>query len=323
MIITVVDTGANPGMNKYIRNKINIKYDAVGNIISDHEVSDDNGHGSFVCSIIRSYYNKAVFDIFKIIDSDGLSSSELLTTALKLVQKDTDLLVLALSTPVESKELRELISKIRNWGIVIVASKDNHLNDSYPASYPEVIGVKTHTSKKRVLYITPRGKIQISVLNKTAIRLNKYGALEVFRGNSKATADIAGLIALIITECPTLKNNIPLLLRECEQRYTNIEDISHSDTYVFNNNYTYQKLVHEYLKYTSKDMNAEEIMLANCANTLDKDQMALFLLKCCNLLKINQDELLLMQDDFCRFDILYSKLIATSNTSGISGCTNH
>jgi len=207
-----------------IDNGINQKafYEVTGKHIDSYYASDKNftqiteeihsiNHGTFCSAIVAEFAPNTKFINIAVFDEKGNSSIDRFRTALNWCCAN-NIDVISMSTGFtnwfEVKDIEYEIKKLYNMGIVIVAACSNRNIITYPASLPEVLGVKycdCSKLKEGEYIFVPNSKDGIDIkssmpklecMNK--FKLNYGVGLGV--SNSLVTPYIAGLISNIIVE---------------------------------------------------------------------------------------------------------------------------
>ena len=147
--IVIIDSGVNCEhpllQNIHISDaSFSIFSDKMGEYGFSKDINDEFGHGTAVCGILAKLVPESTFIIAKIFDEANLrADGNKLNLALKYVieNMECDIIHMSLGTVLPSVELEELCKIASEKGIVMVSAYDNAGAISYPANYPEVIGV--------------------------------------------------------------------------------------------------------------------------------------------------------------------------------------
>jgi len=106
-------------------------------------ISDENGHGTAVASIIRINYPDALFSTAKVLEEDNKGYSHCLVEAMKWMVRviKPDVINMSLGTTDESVKntIRYLALEAMQRGTIITAASSAFI--SYPAALPEVYSV--------------------------------------------------------------------------------------------------------------------------------------------------------------------------------------
>lgn len=180
------------------------------NIVYQNEYNDLNGHGTYCASIIRRFCPEVRFTIIKILDQNKLGCSKCLIEALDyLYHNPVDIVNMSLSTQDEQfgKELWEICGKMKRSGMILVSSLANHAEISYPAVCEGVIGVRGSQFLKEKEYIYHSDEtIQCLGSSIPVLVEGLNGIYTFFGGNSKAAANISGIIAAQLQKSGTTDN---------------------------------------------------------------------------------------------------------------------
>ena len=110
-----------------------------------NNLQDHIGHGTMVTNIIRQNTVNANLYMIKIFNEEEEITSEKLINALEYVYGNLDPDIINLSLGIsfcpDIPKLKEICDKIVERGTIIVAAFDNIGSISYPAAFPNVIGV--------------------------------------------------------------------------------------------------------------------------------------------------------------------------------------
>lgn len=149
--IVIIDSGINhkhPALSNEKIHGINLL-----NKENANEIEDEIGHGTAVYYLVRRFAANANILPIKIFSDEFSTAYDMLYLALEYVYENIDCKILHLSNGVtycdEIDCLRTLCRKIREKGIIIVSAFDNGGAISYPAAFPEVIGVDWSLSCRR------------------------------------------------------------------------------------------------------------------------------------------------------------------------------
>lgn len=142
--VAVIDTGLNLSNNDLIQNLSSWNWDFVNN---DSDVSDDNGHGTFVASEIISANDGygltgAAYDaelmVLKVLGSDGSGSAEIVAKAIVYaVDHGANIINLSLGSVSNYDGYGDAISYANEHNVLVVMSAGNNAGDDpiYPAYY--------------------------------------------------------------------------------------------------------------------------------------------------------------------------------------------
>ncbi|CEN23292.1 serine protease [[Clostridium] sordellii] len=225
--VAILDTGIDLN-HEYLKNNI---IEGFGFTCTDDDYikintnyEDDNGHGTACASIVKNEFNNVEFIVIKVLDKYGRTNIQILEEALKiLVEKDIDIINLSLSVMKSEmvKDLYNICEDLTNKGKIIVCSLANGFNESYPAIFDNVIGVKGFTLEDEDFFWFNRDKkIQCVIDNNPYFQCHLNNTYNLFgKSNSQAAAKFTGKIARIMSESNNINfNNIYDTLEKLAQR---------------------------------------------------------------------------------------------------------
>lgn len=193
--IAILDSGVSDSL----RNKIEIagEKNFTGR---DDCCEDDNGHGSSCVSVIERINPNVKYYILKVLDKNARTSGDVLIRALQYLQDiEADYICMSLSTPNTkyAAEMMPLCKQLKEQGKIILASRSNACQEeSYPALLPDVIGVEgILMDNEEDFWYDADSRLQV-VGDLSPVFVPDIGSKRwnLFGGNSKATAAIAGII---------------------------------------------------------------------------------------------------------------------------------
>lgn len=213
--VAILDTGIDT-KHEYLKENIDegiafvwTKDDYIA--ISDN-YEDDNGHGTACASIIKNELEDVELTVIKVLDKYGRTNIQILEEALKsLIDKDIDIINLSLSV-VKSEmvgDLYKICEELNKKGKILVCSLANGFNESYPAVFDNVIGVKGFIlGDKDYFWYNSNKKIQCIADNNPYFNCNINNSYKLFgKCNSQAAAKITGKIAQILSKEPNISLN--------------------------------------------------------------------------------------------------------------------
>ncbi|CEN31379.1 S8 family serine peptidase [Paraclostridium sordellii] len=250
--VAILDTGIDKN-HEYLKDNIiggiSLKCDDKYILICD-DYEDDNGHGTACASIIKKEFENVEIFVVKVLDKDGKSNVQVLEEALKyLLDKDIKIINLSLSI-IESevvKDLKKICDKLNAQGKIIVCSLANGYEESFPAIFENVIGVKGFILEDENSFWYNRNKnIQCIMDNNSYMNCYINNSYKLFgKCNSQAAAKLTGKVAKILSEYGDMKfyeinKKLELLGRRSDwtsedliksKRFPNFKDVSFSDDY--------------------------------------------------------------------------------------------
>ena len=275
--IAIVDSGidaSHSGVGDVV-GSVHIQIEGEVVFLDDH--ADCAGHGTACAGIIRKKAPNAALYSVRIFDESLIASGRVLIAAIQwCIDNEMDVVNLSLgTTDVMFKEsLQKVCRKAIDAGVILVAAESNDGSESYPAVFPEVIGVTGgaiyevdgfYYRKDQHIECVARGDEQrVCWLNGKHIMTG---------GNSFAAPHITGIVAHLLEQHPKCSvQDIRLLLQETalseipqnknksksgHQSYRNEfqEDYSYIKKAVL---YPYNKEMHSMVRY--RDLLAFEIV---------------------------------------------------------------
>lgn len=203
--IAIIDSGINTDNDRLcslIDKGLYIQYEKE-NFIYHSDYADLNGHGTYCAEIIENLCQNVRFVIIKILNQNKQGNSKCLIEALNyLYNYHVNIINLSLATQNElyKNELQSICNKLKESGTIIVSSLANHQSISYPAVFKDVIGVKGELFLREKEYIyRPNKTIQCQGSGVPVLVEGLEGTYTFFGGNSKAAANITGILADILT----------------------------------------------------------------------------------------------------------------------------
>lgn len=204
--VGVIDSGIDkehPLIRNNVKDGIEIRLSKSGRIYYTKNYYDVNGHGTAIAGIIKKIYPNVELYSVKILDKELKSYGILVIEAIKWSIKNR-IKIINLSLGTKNKKWRNKLKKICdkaiNSGIIIVAANPNENEESYPATFSNVISVTSNEIKGKKWYIyQPNSKVDFIVkrIRIKVAELNKrYKYVEI--SPSFASAKITGYIAKIL-----------------------------------------------------------------------------------------------------------------------------
>lgn len=150
MRIAIIDSGVNINHTMFksclkVISKIHI-YKEVDNYYTTDQVIDDTiGHGTSVCWIINKYVPNAEYIIVKIFENEEEIEEDTLLFALEYLCQNVACDIINISAGItrcsKKMELKKVCDNLASSGVILVAAFANDGAISYPAAFPNVIGV--------------------------------------------------------------------------------------------------------------------------------------------------------------------------------------
>lgn len=170
-------------------------------VLTFEDYRDTSGHGTAVASIIKKKAPGTELYIIKIFDQSLIVEQKILIESIRwAIDQNVDIINLSLgTTDAQVKQALSDICKVATKkGIAIVAAEHNSGQESYPAYFSNVIGVKAGEIKGRYNYLFRAGESIECIAPGTTQRVLWAGGREhIVEGSSFAAPQITGIIALI------------------------------------------------------------------------------------------------------------------------------
>lgn len=280
--VAILDTGIDRN-HEYLKNSIigGVSFESDNNYITISEhYDDDNGHGTACASIVKNEYNDVGLLVIKVMDKNGRTNIQVLEEALKnLIDTDVSIINLSLSIVKSEKvkDLYDICSELKKRKKIIVASLANGYEESYPAVFDNVLGVRGFIlENKNDIWFCSNKKIQCIVDDNLYIRCDIHNSYKLFgKCNSQAAASLSGKIAKSLSKEPDLDFETLCCKLEKMAVKTNWtdSDLIASKRYpsckenLYNNNnrlfIEVSKVVQKYLKLKEYDCKLSQFRLFN------------------------------------------------------------
>ena len=219
--IAIIDSGIDmlhPSIGM-IAGGVNISINKDGHFIFSEEVADCAGHGTACAGIIRKKAPDAALYSVRIFDASLMADGRALIAAIQwCIDNEMDVVNLSLGTTdvTFKKSLQKVCRKAVDAGVILVAAESNDGGESYPAVFPEVIGVTGgaiyevdgfyYRKDQRIECVARGDEQRVCWLNGKHIMTG---------GNSFAAPHITGIVARLLEQHPKCSvQDIRLLLQE-------------------------------------------------------------------------------------------------------------
>ncbi len=174
-------------------------------IIATDNYEDENGHGTSCASSIKREFDDVEIFVVKVLGKDGRTSRQIFEEALKyLLNMDIRLINLSLSVTTNEmiQDLHEICDELYRQGKIIVCSLANGFEESYPAVFNNVIGVKGFIlESENSFWYNKDKRIQCIMDNNPYMNCNINNSYRLFgKCNSQSTAKLTGIIARILSK---------------------------------------------------------------------------------------------------------------------------
>ncbi len=211
--IAIIDSGVDfkhPEIGP-IAQGINIRIGANGQIIWGTDYVDRSGHGTACTGIIRQIAPDAKIHIVRIFEQSLVVDGKLLIEALQwVVDNGIDVVNLSLGTTDRQyfEPIQELCQQAARENIILVAAAHNRGIASYPAIFPDVIGVQGRPMQKlNDYYFRKNNNIECVAHGGEQILCWRNSSKVIAKGSSFAASRIAGIVCLIRQAYPCASVN--------------------------------------------------------------------------------------------------------------------
>ncbi|OCA89149.1 hypothetical protein A8F95_05380 [Bacillus wudalianchiensis] len=195
--------------------------------------NDDNGHGTHVAGVIAAKDNSigvvgvapdAQIYAVKVLNKLGSGTTSTMMAGIEwAIKNKMDIINISITSPYEDSNLRKMIQRAYESGIIVVAAAGNEgppepgevSSVQYPAKFPEVIAVssvdvnKKHdplaSIGKEVEFVAP-GENIYSTYPTALTTMTKEKGYEMLSGTSMASPYVVGLAALYKEKYPAMTN---------------------------------------------------------------------------------------------------------------------
>lgn len=316
--VAVLDTGIDKE-HEYLRNNIigGIAFESTDEyIITSDKYDDKNGHGTACSSIIKKEFKGVEIFSVKVLDDDGKSNVQILEESLKYLLK-TNIRLINLSLSLLNNEmthdLYEICNELERNNKIIVCSLANGFEESYPAIFDNVIGVKGFILEdENSFWYNKHKKIQCIIDNNSYFYCDLNNSYKLFgKCNSQAAAKLTGKIARILSVDPDIsienlnqkleslakRNSWSKYNLKSSKRYPNLKNnIYKNDDKIF---MTVTDIVIKILRLNKYDHKLNQYGLFNKHIGLNYDT-------CFDILKEIEEQLNIKIDymSICRYDFM-------------------
>ena len=210
--VAIIDSGIDRSHEILQRVTAGICFEfSAGSVHTSQDYRDTSGHGTAVASIIKKKAPGTELYAIKIFDQSLIVEQKILVESIRwAIDQNVDIINLSLgTTDAQVKQVLLDVCKVATKkGIAIVAAEHNSGQESYPAYFSNVIGVKAGDIKGRYNYLFLRGEPIECIAPGTTQRVLWAGGREhIVEGSSFAAPHITGIIALIRQAFPKANLN--------------------------------------------------------------------------------------------------------------------
>ena len=205
MVITILDSGYSGNAYEKVIGGVSIE-EKDGKILYKNEYLDTSGHGTAVTDLLLSQCEDDVkVYVIRILDGEERCSSVVLLNAFLFILEKVECDLIHISAGVESLyeivELKNVISKLYDKKIYVVAAYANNGSVSYPAAFDNVVGIdmgSRYIKKNQYEYV--EGSIINFRTSSNCFRVNWNGRQMILNGSSFSSTLISAKVAQIISK---------------------------------------------------------------------------------------------------------------------------
>ena len=217
VVIAVLDTGVDLSQPD-LEGKLVAGYNVVS---GSADPTDDNGHGTWAAGVagaasnnsigVASYCWRCSLMPVKVLGADGSGTMSNVATGITWASDHgARVISMSLAGTTGTSTLQSAVQYAHAHGVVLVAASGNYGNatPTYPAAYPEVLGVAGSDPNDALYSWSDYGswvKLAAPGCNYTTGRSGWYGS---FCGTSAATPAVAGIAGLAFSYAPTTSNTM-------------------------------------------------------------------------------------------------------------------
>lgn len=175
------------------------------NATSSSNHFDTIGHSTMISGVINSNnpsilqgiaYDATLCHVKTIDENSKLGFDGLITGILWSIIQEVDIVLIAISSPINNNAFYDVIKKAYQNNICIVSAAGNENKLEYPAIYDEVLSVGALNKDGNIEYYSASGKVNIQANNLPTTYLQQ--AYAYASGTSIASALVTGLLSRVI-----------------------------------------------------------------------------------------------------------------------------
>ncbi|MEK4174475.1 S8 family serine peptidase [Aeribacillus sp. FSL K6-1305] len=204
--IAILDSG----INKTHKEFEGLSFKEYNAITPGDNIKDEFGHGTAVAGIIAAkgievtgiLDNVILYDV-KVLDEKGRGKVEDVVKGIEWsIEQEVDIINISFGFSSDKVELKSVINKAIEQGIIITAAAGNTLGLTidYPAQYNDVLSISSFDENFKLDPLSGVGKVDYSAPGVEIISTDNKGSYSTFSGTSFATAYATGVIAAILNE---------------------------------------------------------------------------------------------------------------------------
>lgn len=211
IVIAVVDTGVAAGqadLDGAVRSGRNV-------IDGSADTHDDNGHGTFVAGVIAARADNGLGAAgvcprcsilpVKVIGASGTGGAGAVAAGIRwAVDAGARVVNMSFAMPAPDPGVAAAVAYAHDHGVLLVAGAGNggETAPTYPAAYPNVLGVAAVDSARELYPWSARGGWVAVSAPGCSISTGTDGGFHDFCGTSSASAFVAGLAGLLLSGDP-------------------------------------------------------------------------------------------------------------------------
>ncbi len=174
------------------------------NATSSSSEIDNIGHSTMISGVIGANNPKILQGIspdatlchVKTIENDKLGFDGLITGILWGIIQDVDIILMAISSPINNNAFYDVIKKAYQNNICMISASGNENKIEYPALYKEVLSVGALNHDGNIESYSAPGRINVQANSLPTTYLQQ--AYAYTSGTSIASALVAGMLARVI-----------------------------------------------------------------------------------------------------------------------------
>lgn len=212
--VAILDSGINNN-HEDLEGKIIKKFNTIDGNINN----DEFNHGTAIAGILTANDNDKgiiglnqsidIYDV-TVLDENGKGSIEKLTEGIRWsITQKVDIINLSIGFQSDSVELKKIVNKATDSGIIVVAAAGNTygLSMDYPAQYENVISVNAIDSDLNLIDAAALGGTDFVAPGEDILSTDSQGGYSLYSGTSFSSAYITGALSIWLAEYKTTINS--------------------------------------------------------------------------------------------------------------------
>ncbi|EIO0085757.1 S8 family serine peptidase [Staphylococcus pseudintermedius] len=181
--VAILDSGIS---SEYIKQNI-----TTINFSTEKHSKDNHNHGTAISNLVTQNRTKANFYHLKVLNNNGETT---LTNVEKAIdwcnENNIDIVNMSFGFTNYDHKLSKKLDELVKSGTIVIASSGNNLGgkSDFPATKSNIVSVGGLDKDFKISKYSSSGKIDIYNLSENIESINNKGKLELFSGNSFATA---------------------------------------------------------------------------------------------------------------------------------------